>query len=125
MYKHSKERKGKDAWPSMVTHAWNLCSAFNPSKCTHTAVSSEQTRAHTHPEKWAANAAVPGEQLGVRRIAQGHLSHGIEGGESTGYSLPPSTIPARPETRTRHLWGTSPTLLGQLSIPNKDKNTLK
>ncbi len=25
-------------WPSMVTHTRNLCSAFNPSKCTHTAV---------------------------------------------------------------------------------------
>ncbi len=28
----------------MVTHTQNWCSAFNPSKCTHTAVSSE----HTH-----------------------------------------------------------------------------
>ncbi len=25
-----------DVWPSMVTHTRNLCSAFNPSKCTHT-----------------------------------------------------------------------------------------
>ncbi len=25
-----------EVWPSMVTHAQNLCSAFNPSKCTHT-----------------------------------------------------------------------------------------
>ncbi len=30
----------------MVTHTRNWCSAFNPSKCTHTAVSSE----HTHCE---------------------------------------------------------------------------
>ncbi len=30
-------------WPSMVSHTWNLCSAFNPSKCAHTVVSSEQT----------------------------------------------------------------------------------
>ncbi len=30
----------------MVTHTRNLCSAFNPSKCTHTAASSE----HTHCE---------------------------------------------------------------------------
>ncbi len=35
---------------------------------------------------------------------------GIEGGESTGYSLPPPTIPGRPETRTRNLWVISPTL---------------
>ncbi len=43
-----KKRKGRDVWPSMVTHTRNLCSAFNPSKCPHTAVSSEQTHTHTH-----------------------------------------------------------------------------
>ncbi len=44
-------------------------------------------------------AAAPGEQLGVQCLAQRHLSCGIEGGicgieggESAGYSLPPSTI---------------------------------
>ncbi len=43
----------------------------------------------------------PGEQSGVQCLAQGsHLSRGIEGGESTGHSLHPPTIPARPETRT-------------------------
>ncbi len=81
-------------WQSMVTHTRNLCSAFNPSKCTHTAV-------NTNPEQWAAN----GEQLGVRCLAQGsHLSRGA------GYSLPPPTIPAGPETRTHDLRVTSPTL---------------
>ncbi len=35
---------------------------------------------------------------------------GIEGGESAGHSLPPPTIPAGPETQTRNLWVTSPTL---------------
>ncbi len=80
--------KWSDVWPSMVTHTWNLCSAFNPSKCTHT-------------RSKAANAAAPGEQLGVWCLAQGsHLSRGIEGRESAGYSLPPPTIPAGPETRT-------------------------
>jgi len=39
--------------PSMVTHTRNWCSAFNPSKCTHTAVRSEHT-VNTHPEQWAA-----------------------------------------------------------------------
>ncbi len=39
--------KWSDVWPSMVTHTWNLCSAFNPSKCTHT-------------RSKAANAAAPG-----------------------------------------------------------------
>ncbi len=44
-------------------------------------------------------------------LAQGsHLSRGFEGGESAGHSLPPPTIPAGPETRTRNLWVTSPTL---------------
>ncbi len=48
-------------------------------KCTHTAV-------NTHLEQWAAiYAAVPGEQLGVRCLAQGHLSRGIEGGERALY----------------------------------------
>ncbi len=62
-----------------------LCSAFNPSS------------AHT-PEQWAANAAAPGEQLGVRCLAQwSHLSRGIEGGENARYSLPPLAIPARAE----------------------------
>ncbi len=81
----------------MVTHTRNWCSAFNPSKCTHTAVSSEQTPTHTvntHPEQWAATAPAPGEQLGVRCLAQGHLSHGIEGGESAVHSQSPPSIPA-------------------------------
>ncbi len=83
-YISEKERggMGSGVWPSMATHTQNLCSAFNPSKCTHTVV-------NIHMEQWAANAAAPGEQLGVRCLAQGsHLSRGIEGGESTGYSLP-------------------------------------
>ncbi len=59
-----------------------------------------------HLEQWAANAAAPGEQLGVRCLAQGsHLSRGIEGGESAGYSLPPPT-----EIRTHDLQVTSPAL---------------
>ncbi len=43
-----------------------------PSKCTH---SSEHTHTvNTHPEQWAAiYAAAPGEELGVRGLAQGHL----------------------------------------------------
>ncbi len=79
--------KGSGVWPTR-----NLCSAFYPSKCTHTVV-------NIHLEQWAANAAAPGDQLGVRCLAQGsHISHGIEGGKSAGYSLPPPTIPAGPET---------------------------
>ncbi len=94
----------------MVTHTRNLCSAFNPSQ-VHTHSSEHTHTVNTHPEQWAAiYAAAPGEQLGVQCLAQGHLSHGIEGGVSAGHSLPPPTIPAGPETRTRNLRVTSPTL---------------
>ncbi len=64
---------------------------------THTHTHREHTHTHTHPEQWAAiNAVASGEQLGVQCLAQGHLSRGIEGGESAVYSLPPPTIPAGP-----------------------------
>ncbi len=54
---------------------------------------------NTHPEQWVViYVAAPREQLWVRCLAQGHLSRGIEGGEGTGYLLPPPTIPAGPET---------------------------
>ncbi len=39
--------KWRDMWPSMVTHTQNLCSAFNPSKCTHTAVNTHTPWTHT------------------------------------------------------------------------------
>ncbi len=56
--------------------------SLNPSKCTLTVV-------NTHPEQWAAIAAVPREPLGVLCLAQGsHLSRGIEGGENARCSLP-------------------------------------
>ena len=82
----------------MVTHTQNLCSAFNPSEMhTHRAVNTHTHTVSTHPEQWAAiYAAAPGEQLGVRCLAQGHLSRGIEGGERTVHALPPPTIPAGP-----------------------------
>ncbi len=83
-------------------HTQNLCSAFNPSKCTHTQQWTHTHTVNTHPEQWAVNAAAPGEQLGVWCLAQG--------GESTDYSLSPPTIPAGPETRTRILRATSLTL---------------
>ncbi len=77
----------------MVTHTQNLCSAFNPSKCTHTVVN---THTHTHrehtPEAVGSHiAAAPGEQLGVWCLAQGsHLSHGIEGGRECWLFTPKS-----------------------------------
>ncbi len=52
----------------MVAHTQNSCSTF-----THPSAHTQQWT-HTHPEQWAAMyAAVPGEQLGVQCLAQGHL----------------------------------------------------
>ncbi len=59
----------------------------------------------THLEQWAAiYAAVPGKQLGVRCLAQGQLSRGIEGEESAVHSLPPPTIPAGPRLELATFW---------------------
>ncbi len=73
---------------NVVTHTLQSCSAFNQSKVhTHTM--------NTHLEQSAAiYAAVSGEKLWVQCLAQGHLSRGIESGESAGHSLPPPSIPA-------------------------------
>ncbi len=83
--------RGQVWWPILGICALHLT---HP-KCAHTAVNTHTV--NKHPEQWAAiYAAAPGEQLGVRCLAQGHLSRGIEGGESAGYSLPPPTIPTGP-----------------------------
>ncbi len=74
-------------WPILEIYALHL-----PIQSAHT-----HSSEHTHTEQWAAiYAAVPGEQLGFRCLAQVPLSCGIEGGESAGHSLPPPTIPAGP-----------------------------
>ncbi len=95
----------------MVTHTRNSCSAFNPSK-VHTHSSEHTHTVNTHPEQWAdIYAAAPGEQLGVRCLAQGHLSRGIEGGERALYiHSPPPTIPAGQRLEPATFWITSPTL---------------
>ncbi len=81
----------------MVIHTQNLCSAFNPSKCTHTVVNTHtHTHTHTHREHIPGAvggriAAVPGEQSGVRCLAQGsHLIRGIEGGKERWLFTPKS-----------------------------------
>ncbi len=77
----------------------------------HTHISEHIHREHTPEAVGSHIAAAPGEQLGVRCLAQGsHLSRGIEGVRERWYSLPPPTIPAGPETRTRDLRVTRPTL---------------
>ncbi len=50
-----------------------------------------------------------GSSWGFGALLKGLKGRGIEGGESAGYSLPPPTIPAGPETRTHDLQVTSPT----------------
>ncbi len=95
-------------WPILEIGPLHLT---HPSAHTQQWVMNKHTRCeNTHPEQWAAIAPAPGEQLGVRCLAQGHLSHGIEGGESAVHSQSPPSIPAGPEIRTRNLWITSLTL---------------
>ncbi len=66
--KKGKERgKGSGVWPSMVTHTRNLSSAFNPSKCTLTAV-------NTHLEQWAAILRRPGSSWGIGALLKGLTS---------------------------------------------------
>ncbi len=73
----------------MVTHTWNLCSALTHPKYTHTAV-------HTHTVN---TPGAVGSHLccGVRCLAQGHLSRGIEGGDRALYIHSPhlQILPAR------------------------------
>ncbi len=63
---------GRVWWPILGICALHLT---HP-KCTHTVVNTHththtHTAVNTHPEQWAANAAAPGEHLGVRCLAQG------------------------------------------------------
>ncbi len=65
-------------WPILGIRALHL-----PIQSAHTQQWTHTHTVNTHPEQWAAIYAVaPGEQLGVRCLAQGHLSFGIDGGES-------------------------------------------
>ncbi len=73
----------------MVTHTRNSCSAFNPSKCTHTVVNT-----HTHIPWTGFGALLKGLTLVVVLRVE----------ESTGHSLPHFT-PCR-------TWDSNPRLLG-------------
>ncbi len=94
----------------MYCQVWWPILEIGPLHLTHPSAHTQQWVVNTHPEQWAAIAPALGEQLGVRCLAQGHLSHGIEGGESAVHSQSPPSLPARPEIRTRNLWITSLTL---------------
>ncbi len=78
----------------MVTHTQNLCSAFNPSKCTHTVAN---THTHTHtlwthtrssgqPMLWH-----PGSSWGFGALLKGLISAVVLRVESALYILTPPT----------------------------------
>ncbi len=94
----------------MYCQVWWPILEIGPLHLTHPSAHTQQWVVNTHPEQWAAIAPAPGEQLGVRCLAQGHLSHGIEGGESAVHSQSPPSIPAGPDIQTHNLWITSLTL---------------
>ncbi len=81
--------------------------------------SSEHTHTlNTHLEQWAAIYAVaPREQLGLLCLDQGHLSRGIDGGETAGYSIPPPTIPTGPRLELA-------TFVLQVQLSNHEATTL-
>ncbi len=70
----------------MYCQVWWPILEIGPLHLTHPSAHTQQWVVNTHPEQWAAIAPAPGEQLGVLCLAQGHLSHGIEGGESAVHS---------------------------------------
>ncbi len=95
---------------SLVSHTRNLCSAFNPSKCTHTAVNTHTPWTHTRSSGQPFMLWRPGSIWGFGALLKGTSVVVLSVGESAGHSLPPPTIPAGPETRTHVLWVKSPTL---------------
>ncbi len=101
---HGDMTSGQVWWPILGICALRLT---HPSAHTHTHT---HTRTHTrssgqpmlrHPRSsWGFGALLKGlTSVVVLRVE-----------ESAGYSLPPPTIPAGPETRTRNFRVTSPTL---------------
>ncbi len=72
-----------------VTHTLNLCSALNPSKCTHTVVNTHTHTVNTHPEQWAAILLRrPGSSWGFGVLLKGLTSVVVLKVEETaGYSL--------------------------------------
>ncbi len=85
---------------------------------------------HTHLEQWEADTAAPGEQLGVRCLAQGsHLSYGQFLPEprfeptTSGYKsnalyirpqLPPQSVHVHKENESLHFF--SPKVMGDTNV---------
>jgi len=89
MRKKEEEEESCDILPSMVTHTRNWCSAFNPSKCTHTAVRSEHTM-NIHPEQWAAISSARGATGGSVPCSRALQPWVLRVEESAVHSLPPT-----------------------------------
>ncbi len=109
-YECKEKGKGSGVWPSMVTHTQNLCSAFNPSKCTHTVVNTHTPWTHTR-SSGQPMLRCPGSSWGSGALLKGLTSVMVLKVERVlVIHSPPPTIPAGPETRTHNLQVTSPTL---------------
>ncbi len=95
-----------------------LCFLTHP-KCTHTV--------NTHPaEQWAAiYSAAPGEQLGVRCLAQGHLSRGIEGGRDWIFTPPTYNSCRTWDSNSQPLGYESDSLTIRPRLPRKGVRMLK
>ncbi len=85
-----------DIQPSMVTHTRNSCSAFNPSKCTHTAVHTHTPWTHTRSSGQPFMLWCPGSSWGFGALLKGTSVVVLKVEESAVHSLPPPTIPASP-----------------------------
>ncbi len=66
----------------------------------------------------AIYAAAPGEQLGVQCLAQGHLSRGIEGGESSVHSTPHLQFLPAQDSNSQPLDYESSSLTIRRQLPN-------
>ncbi len=97
------EWKWNDVWSSMLTHALNLCSAFNPFKCSHTVVNThrEHTPLAVGNQCCGAWGAVGGLVPCSRVSPQSWYWKWRERWLFTITN--PPTISARPETRSRDL----------------------
>ncbi len=116
-----KKKKKKRTCGHVCSHTRNMSSSFHPSKCTHTAVSSEHTHSSTHTAVSSEHTHKHSEYTcghshlflwragicwGIGALLNGLTSIIVlRVEESTGHSLPPPTIPASTETRTRQPLG--------------------